>query len=117
MLNREAVKNRINALVKEYENEGIGTNLGDAMAEILRTIGNHNMKKLSYEELLKCDGIPIWAESTDKWLEVDDNCEHIGKWIIPWIYNEHFANMQDLLPWDMSKENYNKYWMCYERIL
>jgi hypothetical protein len=117
MLNREAVKNRINGLIKEYKSDGLGTNLGDAMAEVLKAIEYHNMRLLTYEEISKFDNIPIWIESTDKWLKVDKECEKIGKWFVPSVYNHRITNLQESLPWLWDKKTYGKYWNCYERIL
>lgn len=115
MLNREAVKNRINGLVREYEDDGIGTNLGDAMAEILKAIEYHNMRLLTLEELKSLNGIPVWLQSTDEWLRLHEECDKVERWFIPNIYNNHFY--KDEFPWLWTENTYGKYWNCYERIL
>lgn len=117
MIDREAVKNRINGLLKEYKTHGMSINLAEEMAEVLSVIEYHNMKKLTFEELLKRDGIPVWVESTDEWLKVNEECRQINEWIILNVYDGRFHNIYNYLPWKMDKGNYEKYWICYERIL
>lgn len=74
-------------------------------------------KELTYEELLKCNGKPVWFESTNKWLSVHEECEEIKQWIIPSVING--VLIDSFLPWGMVGNHnlYGKYWLCYERML
>lgn len=115
MLDRNAVLNRMDGLLKEYETDGCSIKLNIAMAELLRAINWHNMNALSWNELNYLDGIPVWIQSTDEWLNVYEDCDKVGRWFIPKIHHGMLANTD--IPWLWTKDTYGKYWNCYEKTL